>query len=526
MISSLTLKKIIMESSKDKFKNLFFLFISISIVSTLSYWRALDFHFWRDDWYRFWAAAFNPELLKMWFGLPDHPGLAVEHFFSIKIFGLNPFWWQIWGLSLKIINSLEVSLLIFGLTKLKKSAFLAGLLFASTPVGLESYTWASNHTAALNLLFFLPGFYLFIEAFQKYNLLKYISSLFFITIAFLISPARGAALPFLIILWTLIFFKDEQDMKKKFLLVGTFLIFIFGVFLAFQGIEVKGLMMRSNTFLEILAKPSLVLNFFISIGNLAIGWFIPIPELNSSPNPVYNLTFLSILSGLILIGLITIFLFKLFKKHSKKYALLSFFGLMIPLSFFPNWWYYSYALAGVSHRYLTLSGVGLVGILAVLLSDLKPKQGFLFLIIVIFFNILTSNLVLIKMYKYRSFSKVEEVWNQIDKYVPKEKKEIIFVFTGNDPRKLSVLDWSGSIPFAIKRNIKDFKEFPIVVSSVDQTFKFLCGGGTYGYFGSSIVYKDPIPLSSLYVWEYEGGKLTNRSEGVRSSLKGNVNCQN
>src|SRR3990170_147512 len=123
-------------------KQVLFFIILVAILTFISSYQSLNFHFWKDDWNRLWMAYYRPDLMLNLLGLPDHPGATLEQMLFGPFFKLNPLYWQIEGLILKILASLSVSLMVLGIAKSYRTAAVAGLFFSTTVVGIESFTWA------------------------------------------------------------------------------------------------------------------------------------------------------------------------------------------------------------------------------------------------------------------------------------------------------------------------------------------------------------------------------------------------
>jgi len=499
--------------------------VIISSLAFLSLWRGLGFHFWRDDWGQLWAAVYRPELiLKEFAAIRLHPGSAIEQFIGAKFFGLNPLAWQIFGLSLRILDSLALSLMIFGMTRSLLFAFLAGVFFAPFSGGLESYVWVSAHTSALLILFFgLGSYFWFRKNERKFNLW---TALILLGITTSISPGRAIFLIILLPIWDLLCLLEGVKQKTlKVLLLHNLLLFLttYGVmqFVNTSGtFSIAGL---SEKLSNVFYNPGLLKNYFNSIGNLWVGWIIPLQESGSlSSYSKFNTT-----AGFFLFILfVLIFIYFIFsrKKFSK---ILLFFGLWINLIYIPNWLFDQTLVLGTSHRYLTLSSVGLIGAIAYLVSSIRQRQVLILVsLLFVFLNIVSANRILKEQSKYRSFDIVESLWNKIDSDVPKNAKNLIFMYTGGDYLRGVALDWSFSIPFGIKRGVLDVDDFPIVTGDRDLITKLICNENvSRPSVGKWSVQKERVPLSHIYAWKLQSGVMQNISEKVRAEIKENLSCK-
>lgn len=88
---------------------------------------------------------------------------AVDYQFS----GLNPLGYHISNIILHIITSLLIYLTISALSGNSRIAFFAALLFAVHPVHTDSVAYISGRRDILSTLFYILGFYLFLESRKK-----------------------------------------------------------------------------------------------------------------------------------------------------------------------------------------------------------------------------------------------------------------------------------------------------------------------------------------------------------------------
>lgn len=503
-------------------KKLAFLVILI-IVVYLSLWQAIYFDFWRDDWGQIWAAIYKPELLlKEWVAIRLHPGSAIQQLFLAKIFGFNSYYWQITGLFLKVVNSLLIGLMFLGITKSKKAAILSSLFYASSPVGLESYVWISANTSALLILFLCPGIYYWVT--RQRSKRRLLLAIAFLNLAICVSPGRGIFILCLVFLYELFEFFKKKELKNKLLTkVTPFLILLFTVIINFRLLNASNTFNIGNPFVLIVRTISnaiLANNLITSLGGLVIGWVLPIEETGSllmQRYTVINSFFISLLwlFGFIFLISLSLFLFYFFIKREGRNNSVLFFLIWAIGFFVPNFIFDSHLNPAPSHRYLTISSIGVVCILAYLLKN-AGKVKILFAAIIIFAGIINSNRILYEQNKYRSKAIVEGIWNEIDNFIPKGEKDIIFVFTGSDFKRRYILDWSGSVPFGIKRNIKEEDAFPIVVSENELIKKLIYQEGAYRpSIGKWSTQKTLIPISHLFVLSLEGDHVVNLSDQYR-----------
>ncbi len=510
---------------KPSIKSIIAYIVLTSALVFISSWISLNFHFWKDDWSRLWMAYYRPDLLLNLLGLPDHPGMTIEQMLFGPIFRFDPFYWQMEGLILKVLSSLSISLMTLGVSRSYRMAAIAGLFFSTTMVGIESFTWASNHAAALIIIFFGVGFYYWVKSLEE-GYLGFICSLPFLLISIFISPARAAGLPVLILIWDILSFIKNPSWKRTRLIIIRIITFLSVFLLTFsilQGKGTVGLTFRSTESIGIITGDFVprISNFLASIGNLLIGWIIPVPETAGLSSPY----FLSLLSCFLFFVILCVTIFRFLKFKTDKLQRRLFFLLFIPIAYFPNWWFYSYVTAGVSYRYLTISAIALAYLISSLLSSLNMKYFLSIFLVVLGLNIISTNVLLSSQLSYRSVAAVNHVWDQIDSFVPRGETDDIFIYTGQDPNRLMLLDWSLTIPFALKRNMTNLKDFPVLSYDNVSIGKMLCGEEiAINTLAGQFIHHNKTPLSHLYVWRLDQGSIINESAKYRDIFKSHIQC--
>lgn len=505
--------------------------LAVVILAFLSLWKATGFHFWRDDWGNLWELTYHPEV-SVYFdngvSLRRHPGLAVEKVVGNKLFGKDIFSWQVFGVILRILDSLAVALMLFGLTKSKKAAFLGGLFMASAIGGLESVTWISAHTSAILIFFFSLGVFFWARSLDSYpeHQENFIFALLLLSVAVLVTPAAGLFILPMVILWD---FLTWLRVKNKIVFwriiprIGLVTLTILGVvnllnsrLKMFSGGDLV------NTIRLTLSNISLLKNYFSSIGNLLTSWFYPTSEPISLSIPTrFNQTF-GVLFLFVTLLVVVLFLIK----RSRNLQVTVFFSVWMFLFYLPNWLYERTLVIGSSHRYLADSSVALVSLVAVFVYRLKPR--FLVLLSLIFtaLNVVAANKVLKSISEYRSYKIVQPIWDQIDKEVTPNQKDMIFMYFGSDLVWATSMNWSSSVPFGIKRGITNANDFPIVAGDRQLVAKLLCENGVYRpTLGGWITQKNRIPISHLYAWEWKSWILANVSERERKTFIKEVPCK-
>lgn len=485
----------------------------IFIVSYLTLWRAFSFDFWGEDWEQIWFAKFQPSMINNLHEM-QHPVVIYEELFLVNILGFNMFYWQIAGFLLKVLGAFAVSLMMLGLTKSRRAAFFTGLIFASSVGGLASFTWVAAHTSALVIPFLCLGIYFWVI--KK----KYVLALALLLFSMWSDPARGIFGSLIVIFWEILsFMQDPQrlrESRRRIFILLTSLVFIYFIFQYVFNYS-NTVSIGYNLGIALSSPLRSLNNFLTNIGNLLIGWIIPIEQnvFSVSKDNIY-----ARIAGYLFLFQ-TIYLLILFlRKRSESLKILLIFSVWIPIFFFPNWLLPNQEMIqngqvlGVSHRYLTLSAIGLVCFLGYILSRIKGNllQGFL-LFYIVGSNILMSNQILKNDSYYRSVEVTKPIWDKIEKDVPLDEENSLFFIQGDD--KFRVNDISqAKIPFAIQRGIQTSDKWPVSTSDPGVIKRYLCGNNDS---------RRIVPLSHLHAWFIKGNTVDNISEKTREEFR-EVDC--
>ena len=491
------------------------------VLTFLSLGKSLSFHFYRDDWTQFWYALNYSELfLSKSTVFIMHPGAAIEEFIGLKFFGMSPFAWQMWGLTLRVLNSLALALMMYVLTRSKTIAYLAGILYAPSAIGIESIVGVSSHTSPMIIIFFALGFYFWVNSASKFLSIKRIGAFIFLFLSVWISPVRALPLLLFIPLWEISYVwvgkRKEKLNRKSILLKLRNLLVLAPIFLYIRNYMVKFGSPQIKT------SGSDIKALLTSLGSLSLGWLIPFPESVSQSESSWILVVGGIVFLALLICISILFTFFRIKKL-RVYFLL--FALMF-IDYFPNWLTSKYMMVGVSHRYLTLSALGLVGVLVIFISGLRYKAQRILVLVFVAASIFNANRILLHQNEYRSFTKTQAIINKLDKDVAPAQKDVIFLFLGGQLRA-EVLDMGGVPMFAFKRGITEERDLPIATGDIELIKNLLCKGGVKRpalYYW--IIQENKVPLSHVYAWQLDDkGVLTNTSTSVREDIQRQLDCE-
>lgn len=503
----------------SSYKNWLFYLLLIGLLSFLSFYPAFNFSFIVDDWYQLWGVFYDRSIIEHYIKT-QHPNSAYEFLILAPIFKFNPFYYQIVGYILKIVDSLATALVIFYVTKSKKAAFYSGLIFAASVIGIETFTRISAQNSALLIPTICLGLTFWIQASRQNHFSgKYILAILFMVLSIMADPGTGIIvipITFLYSLLSLIQTPSSINLKKLIITIVTLgiLAVILHWYLNSMISDRSGYVLRHMNFT--LQHPLFVLtNFLTSIGNLILGWFVPFDEsyisLTSS-----NLT--TQIAGYILILLTILIGLKFWQKKLERLKIYFFFLVWVFLFYFPSWFTQSHyveggAISSVSNRYFAISSVGFIGLIVYLITLIKPKYQIIFLVVVISLNIWSSERILVASSVYRSRPQQDFLYQIIDQDLPKgDEKNDLLLFLGYDWFKIVELDWNGFYPLAVKRNIQKTEDFPTIVSTIEQVKDLICSE------------HPKFKLSRLYAWEFRNNQLYNITDEVKEVISTDKKC--
>lgn len=496
-------------------KRSYIFFISLIIaLSVVSFYPAFGFSFIVDDWYQLWGVFYDRSIIDYYIRT-QHPNSAYEFLIFAPLFKFNPFYYQIIGYFLKIIDSLVVALFIFSTTKSKKVAFSSGVVFAASVIGIETFTRISAHNSALLILSLCLGLFFWIEATKHESSYRYLIAIAFIVLTILQDPGVGIIILPAALLWNLLNLIrnfDRQQASK--LLLRTIMIISLPALLKWyldpRLSDRNSYIIRHFSY--ILNHPLEVTgNFLTSIGNLLIGWFIPFEEtVNLVTSNFWTSTF-GYLAFLFTIIIGFIFLWK----KSESTMILFYLSIWIFLFYFPNWFTQSHyveggAISAISNRYLVISSIGFIGLISYLIHFLRAKIVLIILSLIIFANILSSWRILKGEYVYRSLKAQNILYNRIDQDLPRgdEENKILMVI-GDYKIKVFGFEWNGFYPLALRRGIKNQKEFSTIATNLEDAKKIVCNQDSISKF----------KISELYSWQIQNSTIHNISEEIRLIVK-------
>lgn len=491
----------------------YFLYVSlIVLLSFFSFYPAFSFAFIVDDWYQLWGVFYDSSIIDHYIKT-QHPNSAYEFLIFAPLYKFNPFYYQLNGFLLKIVDSLAVAVLIFTLTKSKTAAIFSGLIFASSVMGIETFTRISAHNSALLIPTLALGIYVWVKAKKNKSVLKYLISVCLFIITIMQDPGIGIIVLPVIFLWDLLnLIRDFSKQRLKNLFVTTAILISIPILLKWYldpRIADRNFYLIKHMYYSINNIVTVTTNFSTNIGNLIIGWFIPFKESLGIGSPNYGATFFGYLAIIFTLLTGAIFL----RKKVELFMIIFFFSVWVFLFYFPSWFTQSHYVEGgvisaISNRYLAISSIGIIGLISYFLSSIRFKTAVSSLIFILILNIWSANRILKHEYPYRSLEVQNRLYNKIDQDLPRgNEKTAYLLFLGDNQIRLFGLEWNGFYPLAIRRGITDKKEFPKVLNNLSDAKKLLCVDETL---------PSESKLSSLYAWGVQNnGMIYNVTTDVK-----------
>ncbi len=483
----------------------------LGILVYASHGKALQFTFWKDDWFYLWNELYVTRLLTP---ILLHPGTFIELRVFGRIFSEHPYFWQVLGLFIKIAASVSVALLTFGVTRSKKASALAGVFFAASSAGLEATIWVSAHVTNILVIFLSLGTYYLFQYLRNAQPKILIISVALFIMAIADDPIRAA--PVLGLFVYVYFFLASHAIQRKlqsFLPLAGVLVFIGGICLIIARDFIlntpilRFLATNSKGVSGVVSRIHLVGQYFHSLFSLMTNWVIPPAHyVNEASHGLYNPLFARL--GLLILVLIGIWCVLMWRKNRMVTRRVVFFLLWMLLFYLTNWLSEPRIIATGNHRFLTVSNAGFVALVAYGLTGIRSTYiAALCAAVFLFANMTMSRHQLSELYAYRSAQTVDAVWKQIDNETSKNVYRKVFMLTGDEPANTNIFVISGATPFALLRKLSHPEDIPVVTNDPAVIARMICDSNT-------------LSLTDVYAWEiHNDGTLINQTDDVRLAVQ-------
>ncbi len=386
------------------------------IISYLLFWRGLSFTFWKDDWFYIWMTQYDPRML---LDFLLHPGTLIEFFSLTKILGMHPFLWQHVGILLRAAAAYAVSDMAIVLSGSLRTGWIAGLLFAAFPGGVEAVNWPSAHVTYLAIVFWCKG----IAA----------DSVPLMLAGFAADPVR--ILP---VIWMPFVVRKRRWSGPYISLI------IAGVIVG------VGKMVQFFSTPRTIPSMNIIFHYFNGIWNLVVGWMVTVPHIPT------ELSHSVLVRPAAIGGAIFVLLAIVFGRKSK---LISFCIAWVLFTVFIQWMFDIRLIPAVPHRYFVVPSVGLVIAAAIVLNKLKTTLIMTLLVAYGIVAFVRIEAMMLEFTAFRSEVVVDRVWQQVQKTVAgKSVKE--FIFSGDEPITTNVAGVFGTVRYALLQGISDIGDIP------------------------------------------------------------------
>lgn len=478
----------------------------------------LEFGFWKDDWIGYWGAKqFSLEYYRYWY----HPGTTIQ--FALLSFLLEPnsIGWQFVGIGWKIAASVGVLYLFRELFHDKLIPIVGALLFASSPLGIDAVGWPSANVVLMGSFLLTITTAWWFRRIKNNQSLRHIPSIVLLCVTLCVDPFRTAPI-MAMILFLMLYFQNRvlisrDDIRRygpyliPFSVIGSYWIIQYVrdttlfKFVQHTGLEIS----------EYLSRAYVIKHYISNIVNLSIGHFIPVSEFLSTGE--YDR--IGFVLGCLFFILCLVFIIHLKRIRSSMYFPALFFFLWMNVFLIPNYFSEVRLVLGATHRYMSIASIGWIGMICVGLQILRLRIRIIVGLALIFISIQTSRSILYEWIQYRSRDVLMHIWNGVDLAIPQDVKPKIIVFSGSNPIISNVLSYSGGVPFAVLRGVRQREDFPFISSNMLEVKSRLCESNYLGYPEGLSVISEKITKKDMYFFSIEdNGHLVDESSKKRATL--------
>ena len=184
-----------------KVKPFIFPLFIIFVFQLIALWPSFKLALFGDDWLAFWRSWTMVETD------PYHQGYNALTYFVTPygpqdiimgilrhFFGLNSTPYYIVSFIFRLIASFAVYIVFYKLTKSKLGAFMAGLFFAISPIGMDTTNWVFNMPSYLGTAALVVFFFYYVKSRENSKFSQLIISYLFLFLAIIIVPIRMAGI--------------------------------------------------------------------------------------------------------------------------------------------------------------------------------------------------------------------------------------------------------------------------------------------------------------------------------------------
>lgn len=480
--------------------------ISVLTLSIISYGKAFDFYFWRDDAKVVWMQRFTPASINNFDSLGvarGRIGAVVFDYLSFGILGYSHQAHQFFGFILRLLLLPLIYLVSRQLFSSRRVSYLAVLLSAPFIGGLEAFSWVRG--IGLMMLFALTSFYFYLKSYNSNKIRWIFPSLVFLFAAISMDMWRSMGLALVVILWEILglFAKSDSNRFKKYARISIIVVSVILVFrfmLASTDSASGAVSGSANSYLTMALEGKTWQTFFTSIGNVARSPMLYIRE----EGGITDSGVFSLILGLSLLAFGVLVSIRFLLTRDKK--LIPFIVLVFWAFVFygPNWLYAQKLETGSTHRYIAFSSVVFPILWAYFAGKVMNKQfRYLFLSIFISTALLQSLMVNQQDYSIRGSSLSLPLWNRLVSDTPIGETNQMLSVTGNNRVVGYVFAWSDVFPYAFLKNISSPTQLPVYVDE-KMAAGVICQTNTRVSDPTTLGFKElksGFSMDKTYAWE-------------------------
>ncbi len=456
--------------------------LSVVIFSLLSYGRAFDYYFWRDDTKVVWMEKHVPAQINNFSTLGTaraRIGSVFFDFVEYTTLGFNSLPHQVFGYLIRFINIVLVYFFAKKMFGSKKVAIVSCLFAASFIGGLEAYSWVRGIGVMITLG--LISFITYIHSYETKSIRWYLLSVACASLSLSMDIWRTMGIIIVISLWEGLHLfvkrqKDEKPVISRKISIARIFGFLFIQFsilkLVLLGSSSAGGSVTSsaNGYVTMALQGVTWGHFVTSLGNLIRIPFLYVQEKGG----LTDAGMLSTVFGIVLLAVLIVVTVKFILKREAKLIPWIVLLVWIPLFYGPNWLYSQTLEVASTHRYLAFSSI-VVPILwaQIAVTKLPSRLGFIFICIFVFLGLTHAQAVVERDYGIRGRDFVLPIWQNISNSTPIGETNQLLSVTGDNRVVGYVFAWSDVFPFATFKNIGSPRYLPLY-ADVKIASRVLC----------------------------------------------------
>lgn len=291
------------------------------------------------------------------------PLQMLTNFINYHIWGINPGGYHFTNIILHLMVALCIYWLVSILFKKRTLSFLASILFVVHPIQTEAVSYISGRADSLSVFFMLLAFIFYVKSLNTDNLKSYIL-VFLAYSAGLLSKENILVFPVLILLYHYSFKEKLPFNKFIWILTASFAYILLKLFLLHSFLPTR------------VAVPGSVLQripgFFAAFSNYIRLTLLPLDLHMEYPHKLFSLSDPNVLSGILLLALVSGYLFKMRNNKLVIFSLGWFLLALIPVS---NIFWATNSSFMMEH-WMYLPSIGLILFFADLLCITGRKEYF------------------------------------------------------------------------------------------------------------------------------------------------------